>query len=45
MFKTRITEKEMYPSISGEIEIAKSNKTKFTRFYLALLSVDEYRKI
>ena len=34
----------MYANTSSEIEIPKINKTKFTRYYLTLLSADKYRK-
>ena len=44
IFKIKIVENEMFHGTSSEIEIPKSNKTKFTRFYLPLLSVDKYRK-
>ena len=44
IFKTKIVENEIFHGTSSEIEIQKINKTKFTRFYLTLLSVDKYRK-
>ena len=44
IFKIRIAEIEMYANTSSEIEIPKINKTKFTRYYLTLLSADKYRK-
>ena len=34
----------MFPGTSSEIEIPKIDKTKFTRFYLTLLSADKYRE-
>ena len=43
-FKIRIAEIEHYPSTSTEIELPKINKTKFTRYHLSLLTLDNYRK-
>ena len=39
-----MAEIEMFPTTSSEIELPKINKTKFTRYYLTLLSADKYRK-
>ena len=44
IFKIKIAENEMFPGTSSEIEIPKFDETKFTRFYLTLLSEDKYRK-
>ena len=44
VFKTRITEIEMYPSTSTAVEMPKVKEMLFTRFDLSVISVEKYRE-